>query len=158
MLLFGSSLSDNEHSACIGIVTVEYSGAIHIDYVAFLKYIVLVWNAVAHYFVDTCATALRKTFISQTGRNGMVIHCILIYKIVDFQRTHPCLYHLCHFVEHACVYNTCSTDSLYLFRRLYQVAGRYQMALVLEIHNALIHFGQRLAGNGVPIPFVFILS
>ena len=154
LCLLGTGLADDEHARRVGIVAIQDGGEIYVDDVAFLENVGSLRYAVTHHFVDACADTLRETFIVQAGRDGIVLLAVFHADVVNLQSRHSCMNILCHFVEHAGVHHTSSTDALYLLGCLNQIARRNQFAPAFPVHYFFVEFRGSLSRQATPTSFL----
>ena len=162
LFLLRRSLADDEHTTGISIVTVEDGGKVDVDDITLLKHILLLGNAMTHHLVDARAyrhgerRSILVTAIVETGGNGMVVFTVLATDLVDLKGVHTRMDRLCHCVENTGIDNTGTTYALNLFGGLDQVTRRHLLALVLPIHDGLVHLRGFLARETVPAPLLIL--
>ena len=160
LFLLRRGLADDEHTAGIGIIAVENRGEVDVDDIALLKYIFLLGDTVTDDLVDRGADGhgerrgIIVATIVQAGGDGVMLLAVLATYLVDLQRVHPCVDLSCHLVEYTRIDDTRPTDTLNLLRSLDEFAGRHFLALVLPIHDGLVHLRGLLARQTVPSSFL----
>ena len=140
-------LSDDEHSGCIGIITIEDGGKIDIDDVAFFEHILLLRDSMANHLINTCTHALGVSLISQTGRCGTMLGTIIIAYLVDFERVHTCVDVFSHLVENAGVDHSTIAYPFDFLRCSDEVARWHLLTFRLEIHDFPVHLCEWLSRN-----------
>ena len=149
--LFRRSLSDDEHTGSVGIVSVEYGGDIHIDYVALFKNLVLGRNAVTHHFVNRRAHALGEPLVVERRRYRAMGNSIVVHQPVDFSRAHSCMYLFFHKVEHSGIHFSAAAYSLNLLRRLYQLPRGHKASALLIVQYLTVHLRKFRAFRHYPV-------
>ena len=82
LLLLRSGLANDEHTGSIGIIAIEYSGAVDVYDVSLAKYILSLGNAVANHLVDACAYTLGKSLIVEWSRFTSMLCGVVIDNLV----------------------------------------------------------------------------
>ena len=118
LFFFWRCLAHDEHSRCIGVVAVKYCGEVYVYDVALLQHVFFLWNAVTNHLIDACTHALGEALVAETCRCRTVCYTIVVANLVYLKRIHADVDALCNLIEHSCVYDAASSDSLNLFRRL----------------------------------------
>ena len=142
--------SDDEHTACIGIIAINDARHVYVYDVALLQNVLFLGYSVAHHLIDAGADAFRKALVVEACGRGIVLLAERHTYIVNLLRVHSHVYSVGNSVQAACVYNTCTADSFNLFGCFYKVSSRHELAFLLEFHDFLIHFGGFLSRQTVP--------
>ena len=151
-------LAHDKHTARIGIVTVENRGAIHIDDIALLQYLILRRDAVTDDVIDTGAAGIGKPFVVKRCRYAPVLRGIVIYDFVYLPRGHPRTNALRNGIEHCRIQDASLPNALYLLGSLDKIARGNKFPVRLCFQYATVHVGQWLPIRNRPNVLFFIFS
>ena len=156
-LLLLCGLAYDKHTTCIGIVAVQYGGAIHVDYIAFLQNEVFAGDAMTHHLVHAGATRLGETFVVERSGYAAMFDSEIMHNAVYILGGHALTDAVCHLVEHGGIQCSGTTYALYLLGGLYQVPGGTQLTPILELQYAQIHLRGHQSGNKFPVLLYLVI-